>query len=779
MSIASRQVKKEVSRIIQERMKDWYMPTIEYITILLSKYYRNVNVGFPSFKLRKQMYRKIWDVDKYNKNLSEIYDDLNNLYEELIDQFTIVLMDFDYYETERKKLMHNVKGLDGDLNALLLMAGNTEGYLYAVYDSFINRDKIDLNYTTSEINTDAGIITLRESRQGIKKLDMSHYHDIINFPILSEDKYADDIVSNKLLPGSKFGYVFSDVNSSWIQDIITKQSGELQVSFIIELDPSSDVGIYLSRIEILGQSAGTMYIEPLWSLDNINFRALDMGSGTRNKLATGNKKTVWNFAQTRMRYMKFLITKDQEDETIGTSVEPLYRHTIGFKYIEFYEMAYDKESNFYSSAFTVSDHTGEPLTIDKASLVVKQDIQAGTSIDYYLSLGISGVTDPSKFNWVAISPTNDPDPREAQIADFRHVAFFTNVPDIQWDSTSYGTTLETHYGIPFYKVYQFPYEPVRDSVSVYRGKDNWQVAVKYEVKRILIKDEEQVFGTGDTITLTYPTSSAVDGDGLIRGSIRVKSDAGDDPANIYINPSDYTVNYTTKVITRSESSTISSDSEAPSNTVYVDYQYDKEVAEPTEYTSYIYILNRNGIDIKINPFTSAEIEAGQFLTITTDEGNIDISTETSYHITPGWHKVITTAEPRGASDRFYSANNNEYLYQKVYNMYAYAEKLQEVSWFELKYNTLLLDHSKYCITDYDGDGNKEIIVNYKPQTTYYATTADDLLNPNSDAETYVLSYKYISTATNKIYLKAVLKRDDHASPLVTPTLGGYTIKLGY
>jgi len=779
MSIASRQVKKEVNRIIEERMKDGYIPTIEHITTLLAEYYRKVSVGFPSFQMRKQLYRKVWNVDKYNDNLSEIYDDLNNLYEELVDQFTIVLTNFDYYDTERRKLMHDIKDLNGDLNRLLLTAEDTEGYLYAVYDDFINRDKIDLNYTTSEINTDAGIITLRESRQGIKKLDMSHYFDIVNFPILAEEKYAENITSNKLLPGSKFGYAFSDINSSWVQNILSKASGELQASFIIELVPGSTDGVYISRIEILGQSATPMHVEPLWSLDNINFKALDMGSGERDKLVSDNKKTIWNFAETRVRYIKFLITKDQEDEAIGTAEIPLYRYTIGFKYIELYKMAYDKESTLYSSAFTLTDPTGEPSTIDKASLIVDEDVQPGTSIEYYLSLGISGVTDPTTYNWVQLSSINDPNPTEPQVADFRHVAFFTNVPDIQWDSDTYGTALETYYEIPFYKVYQFPYEPVKDSISLYRGKDNWQVKVKYEVKRISIKDEKHVFGTGDVTTLTYPTSTAIDGKGLIRGSVKVKSDAGEDPAHSYIDPSDYTVNYTTKVITRSDSSTIPNDPSAPTNTVYVDYQYDKEVSEPTEYTTYIYILNRNGIDIHIDPFNPAEIEAGQFLTMTTSEGTIDLSRETRFHIPPGWHKVVTTAEPQGASDSFYSVNNNKYLYQNVYQMYAYAEKLQEVSWFELKYNTMLLDHSRYCVFDYDGDGNKEIIVNYKPQIAEYASTADDLLCPTGAAETYVLSYKYISTVTNTIYLKAVLKRSDESSPLVTPTLKSYTIKLGY
>ncbi len=779
MSIASRQVTKEVNRIIKESMKDGYFPNIEYILSELTNFYKRVIIGFPSFQLRKQLYRKIWDVDKYNKNLSEIYDDLNNLYEEIVSQFTVVLRDFDYYDTERRKLMHEIREWNSDLSNLLLIAADTEGYLYSVHDHFIDRTKIDLRYSTCEINTDAGIVTLRESRQGIKKVDMSHYFDTVNYPVLAEERFADNLVSNKLFAGSKFGYAFSDIHTSWAQNITSKTNGELQVSFIVNLDPNLGESIHLSRIEMLGQSVTPMYIEPLWSLDNINFRALPMGSGLRAKIVSDDKKTIWNFSETKARYLKFLITKYQEDETVGVSSEPLYRYIIGFKSIEIFKMAYDRTSTLYSTAFFVTDPTGESLTIDKASIIVDEDMQAGTDIEYYLSLGLDNIDDPTQYNWVQIEPLNRSNPGEAQVADFRHATFFSGVPDIQWSSSSYGTALETHNNVSFYKIYQFTYEPVRDSVTLYRGKNNWQVKPAYEIGRTAIYNEEHAFGSSDTITLTYPDFTPVEGEGLIRGSVRVKSDPGETPDYTYISTTDYAVDYTNHTITKTTGSAIENDPSAPTNTVYVDYQYDKEVSELTEYITYIYILNREGVDVNIIPFTSAEKEAGQFLYIETEEGTMDLSSETFFHISPGWHKVTTTAEPRSSSDRFYSVNDNQYLYQKVYKMHAYGEKMQEVSWFELKHNTRKLDHSKYCIVDYEGDGNKEIIVNYRPQTSKWSMSDDDLLCPESTAETYVLSYRYISELTDTIYFKAVLSREEDTTQLVTPTLRGYTIKLGY
>ncbi len=779
MSIASRQVTKEVNRIIGDSVKDGYFPNIEYILSELSNFYKRVTIGFPSFQLRKQLYRKVWDVDKYNINLSEIYDDLNNLYEEIVSQFTIVLRDFDYYDTERRKLMHEVREWNSELSSLLLIAEDTDGYLYSVHDYFIDRAKIDLEYSTCEINTDAGIVTLRESRQGIKKVNMSHYFDVVNYPILAEERFADSLVSNKLLAGSKFGYAFSDIYTSWAQNITSRSNGELQVSFIINLDPNLEEGIYVSRIEMLGQSITPMHVEPLWSLDNINFRALPMGSGLRSKIVSDDKKTIWNFSETKAKYLKFLITKYQEDETVGISTEPLYRYIIGFKNIEIFKMAYDRTSTLYSTAFSVTDSTNESLTIDKASIIVDEDIQSGTDIEYYLSLGSDDTDDPTEYSWVQVGPLNRSNPEEPRVADFRHAVLFAGVPDIQWSSSSYGTALETYNNISFYKVYQFPYEPVRDSVTLYRGKDNWQVKPAYDISRTAVYDEENTFGSGNTVTLTYPDFTPVEGNGLIRGSIRVKSDPGENPDYVYIPTTDYIIDYVNNTITRTTASAIESNVDAATNTVYVDYQYDKEVSELTEYVTYIYVLNRVGIDINIAPFTSAEKDAGQFLYIDTEDGTIDLSSETFIHITQGWHKITTTAEPRSSSDRFYSVNDNKYLYQKVYKMYAYGEKLQEVSWFELRHNVRKLDHSKYCIIDYDGDGNKEIVVNYSPQTAKWAMSYDDLLCSDGTAETYVISYRYISELTDTIYFKVLLSREKDTSHLVTPTLRGYTIKLGY
>lgn len=778
MSLASRQAKKATNNIIEQRMKEGFIPTIDYVTAKMGEFYNAYTVGSPFFKCRHQPYRKLFSIENYNLNLAEIYADLTNLYEELVDQFTTVLTDFDYFETERRKLLHRIKELQGGLTDLLLVADDTEGYMYSVHDDFIDVSKVDLDHSTCEINTEAGAVTLKESRSGITKINMSHYFDTINYPIMAEKEYTNNIISNTLFPQSKFGNVFSDATSSWIQNIVCKTPGELKVAFVVDLTPDNEAGTVLTRIEVHAQTPNPMYVEPLFSVDNINFLSLPIGYGEKNKLCRDDKIVMWNFQALNARYIKFLITKPIEDEQISSGESPAYRYTIGFKHIEFFKMGYNNSSVLYSQPFSVTDPAGESLTIDKAALVVEQDVQQGTWIDYYLSLGSDSTDDPTQFNWASVSPVNDPSPSEQQVVDFKHVAFFNNVPDIQWDEASFGTPLETYYGISFYKAYQFPYEPVKNSITMYRGKNDWQVTPSYDIRRKAVYDEAHSFGSLDTITLNFPDFTPVDGDGLIRGSVKLKSDPGQNPGYFMNTPGDFEVNYSTRVITRSTGGVISNDPAAPANTVYVDYQYDDEIVEPTTYTTHVYILNPNGIEINHIPFSQAEMDAGQFTKITTSDGEVDVSASVKFYLSPGWHRITTTAQPYSSSDRFFSVNSSKYLSSLVYTQYAFAEKLQEVSWFDLKYSTLKSDHSRYAVVDYDGDGRKEIIVNYKPQVNPWSSADDDLLCANN-AETYVLTYKFITNETNTIYFKAILNRDDTVLPTATPTLHSYTIKLGY
>ena len=75
MSLASRQIIKEANRISEKKLKSGFIPMADLILSELNKFYKVTTPGTPSFKSRKQPYRGQWDVDAYNNNLQEIYDD--------------------------------------------------------------------------------------------------------------------------------------------------------------------------------------------------------------------------------------------------------------------------------------------------------------------------------------------------------------------------------------------------------------------------------------------------------------------------------------------------------------------------------------------------------------------------------------------------------------------------------------------------------------------------------------------------------------------------------
>ena len=54
-----------------------------------------------------------------------------------------------------------------------------------------------------------------------------------------------------------------------------------------------------------------------------------------------------------------------------------------------------------------------------------------------------------------------------------------------------------------------------------------------------------------------------------------------------------------------------------------------------------------------------------------------------------------------------------------------------------------------------------------------------MLNPDSTAETYELTYKYIATTNDTLYYMARFTREDASPPDLTATLKEYTLRIGY
>ena len=787
MSISSLQVTNAVNDIIAARMKKGFIPTVDYIIAQLSDFYKQVTPGYPSFQMRQQVYRKLWSVDTYNSNLTQIYNDINNFYDTIVTQFTTELSDFNYAETARAQLFNQINDLSSQVQNLILLATDTTGALYSVSDNFVNNAKIDLQYTTCAVNNDAGMVTIGESQSGIVAIDMSAYYNTTTFPIVATQQYAGNILSNTLVAGTSFGNAFNNTSGSWQQNIITSVPGDLQVYFTINISPSNPLGVQITRIEVDGQSPNPFNVTPMYSSDNINFSELPLGFTTDTISAANGITTVWNFEPISATYIKFLIDKPQDDNTVNYNGQTAYQYIIGFTNISLYQMGYGNSSDIYSEAYTIDDPNGDPLTIDTATLVVSESIPNGTNIDYYLSIGASGVTDPTLFNWVPISPINDPAPTQPQLVDFMHVSDLTDIPYEQWQSGSYGTPLLTYQGISFYEVFQFPYVPVKNSVTVYRGVNDWQVIQNYTQNTVSIYNEQHAFGSAQAVQLLYPNFTPVVGPGLIRGSIVVQNEPGTDPSYVYVTPGDYTVDYTNNLIKRSPNSTISNDLASPNNTVYVNYQYDNETALPAQYITSVFIENTEGFDLALTPWSASQITNGEFTTITVGSTVNNVSTLSSYHLANGWSTIATTGQPFTVADVLYGANGNVPLSTLVSAQYAYVQPLTEVSWFDLQYNTLITDRTKYCVTTKNNftnnpsdAGTTVMVVNYEPQITTWIT-GDNLLchnplNNGINTEVYNIGYQFISTQTDTIYFKASMSS---SSPLITPTLNSYTIKLGY
>lgn len=829
--ISERQIKKFLNKFFQQELKKGVIPSVKEVILYLSDLLKAVVFGKPTIQLRQQKYRQIWDVDNYNKTISEFHFDLNIAYEEIIHQIDRELRNFDFNETERNRLNYLLNTTHDEVKNLLFTVENPAGYSYTVGDTFNDTQNVDLATTTTDVNIDAGVVTLRESRQGNVKTNLSHLFELENYPFIIKEEYDAKIVSNQLAVGSKFGYAFSDLTNAWKQQIVTSESGKLVGWFTIEINPEIDVETRISKIEMVGHSPKLTAVTPLYSVDNINYVDLPIHQPTR--YIRDDRKTVWIFPEMGVQWLKFEFIKEEEDDVLGDAEETHYLYEFGIKNISLYNTGFAQKGSLFSTIFTVSDLGDNALTISKVGLDVDEEVPTGTTISYYVGLPV-GDTDNIQ-NWHQISPRHRIGEDIPHSLDFKTVLSSNNYPLItmgDWGDLPYIAD-ESYNDINFFNIYNFKHDVVKDSVVLWRGRDNWQVKTSFDVVRQHEHDESKTFPVGDTgdekVNLlklrkpdwaastnyvlgalieptirngyiykcttagtsgsdeptTWPTTIGnTVGDGtvvwtcdqrvdstLVRGSVRVKNQIGNNPTLFYNSPADFTVDYLNGKVIRSKESNIPDTGE-----VFIDYQYDVPQPKLTEYTCFVLINNPDGVTIKITPFTPAQIEAGHFLRTIQGGRLIDLSSRSEHHFPPGRFEITTTAQPKSADDRFFTANQ-KHLENLVTRLHAFGEKMENVSWFELKFNTLKSNHKRFAIEDVIVGGFKELITNFRPQATDWSPgTGRTLL---FGGEKFEISFKFMTDVRTKIGFRAELNRADNVTPSVSPLISSYNILIGY
>ncbi len=335
---------------------------------------------------------------KFNDTFRMVHQDLNVIYQEVSALTENALSVYERWRIEAETLEKELIDMEEEIENLLLLADDTEGYHSIIVDNFTNLLSTDSLATTTKVNIEAGVVSLKPDSDATTQIFLNNIpEENITFRVRS------NVISRSDLAGAYLSNIFKETSFVWHTVLKAEKVKPIVCELIVKL---GEEPLDINRIQILthdsGQS-GTMNVTPLYSLDDLTYDQLPCTDYSKDIATQGS----FYFSKTKMKYLKFILAKNAPDISSANT----YRYQFGFKQIGLFGESYTAgtigNQKFESKWLSVIDENGNK-EFEKATLEVCESIAPGTKINYYLSAANSdggAVTE-----WYPVQPVNhDPD----------------------------------------------------------------------------------------------------------------------------------------------------------------------------------------------------------------------------------------------------------------------------------------------------------------------------------------------------------------------------------
>lgn len=452
MSIKRRHIREKLEKVIKEEIQKGKYPSTETINKRMSDEFDKHTPGLPKFKPIEAPKNGVSDPHDYNEMIDNIYDDLHMVFSETSSQAKRLLKNFDYGEVERNKILKRLERLSDNIDNLLLLAENTEGYLESLYDNFHDYSKVNMENTTANVDLSSREVTLSQIKSDGKKYSLRNRRYSIN--TLDEGSSIENIES--------FNNALDDyLNTAWLSKVTKKEKGPASIEVVInltELDNDKDNPladeIPVSSISFVDSSPDITNLSVMWSNDDINYFYIDDNKRSVDVI----EKETFTCEETYMQYIKLILTKDKPDEQLS---DGRYIYRFGAKGIDVKKVGF-KEAGRFESKYLTIENTDETNPINQVALNVEDETPKFTSIDYFLRF-------PQSNGFIPISPIDDPNPKHQKVINLENIST-PNPVNISGGNNNY----LTHNGIDFYKLKTLEHTPRKNSVELFRGKNMWK-----------------------------------------------------------------------------------------------------------------------------------------------------------------------------------------------------------------------------------------------------------------------------------------------------------------
>lgn len=397
-SIRTVQTERLLEDVVRTLYADGTTPLSSRISELIARYLSKFPAGQPlPLPLSDAISAGTSDVDEYNKLLAHLAINLDVLYETSLRQVEETVDLVNSLSSHLNRLRQQRKRVDNRIDDYLLSMYNTDGYYFAVSDSFADLSLVDLQMTSAEIDTNLGAAVLPTKNSLVTSVPASE----IGAPTIQVRNSRGEKVNHDVVGGFSGARQASLDNTAWSFEVRSSDIEEMVATVEFSVG-TQEAPIELSRLDIT--PFGVTPLQVFVEVRNEDAQWQDFG----NRIQTSIRKMVFNDLPTPVRKVRLTLRKTAPDYTEELNGSFYSRYIFGAKQIVLSQHLYDQFARVVSKPLFVAEDLEQEVVIDAVSLSVEDNKPPSTDIAYYVaaSTGESN-EDFSELNWHQLAPVDE------------------------------------------------------------------------------------------------------------------------------------------------------------------------------------------------------------------------------------------------------------------------------------------------------------------------------------------------------------------------------------
>ena len=402
MSISNIRLELVTNQLIQKYLQNGLLPDESQVAASLiamfPTYYNSItnmfNINIPLWQPTDLDYRQTSNVSQWNTTQQSAAQDMTVAYTDLLEDVSSMTSSLYSYINRSNLIKNRITNLQSRIQNLLLISTSTDGFVYSFFDNFIDTSKTSfgLPFTTALVNTSTQNVELPIGPVTSPELVVS---DIVNLAYIQGPDISfsilNPVASQQGLSSATLQDIFTNQAVAWQQNITINGIGPLVCELTVNISPLGTA--LINKIEMFTRMtnySNELLIQVLTSTDGISYLPVNSPA---NPQYVG-RVAEFNFPPINVAYVKFIITKNTADQ--GST------YNIGFQYINFQQVTYSLEADFYSIPITMANGVA---AINKIALEACTVEPTNTNINYYIIPSNLPGTIP-----IPISPDTDHSP---------------------------------------------------------------------------------------------------------------------------------------------------------------------------------------------------------------------------------------------------------------------------------------------------------------------------------------------------------------------------------